>query len=512
MTDTGAVFRSDGSTPSERYLAKLCDHTFLNLWSYPNVYVDKRKNGKGDGKELCDLLVVCGDHIIIFSDKTIWWQDREDILLSWKRWFNRSIHHSARQIRKAERWIERMPDRIYLDKSCTKPFPLKLPPPDRRKTHGIIVALGAGEACKTFFGGGTGSLMINPAIKGEQHLNNENVVPFAIGDIDPDGPFIHVLDDATLDIVMGELDTITDFTSYLTKKAEFIRSGHLLSAGGEDDLVAYYQVHTDPQGQHDFTRPDGLPLREHDVLTIAAGHYEHLQLNAQYVAKKIADRQSYVWDELIQTFTKHMIAGTSIAIEGKPFVLSEAEEAVRYMALVPRFTRRLLGKSILEVYEKGRDKPRYTRSFLPGSFSGDPATGFFFMTLAVPDEELHDGYEQYRAARRRMSETYALSLLERYPSLKRIVGIATEPATGRGSSEDIILIEGVQWTPELRTDLAGRRELFNIMRDGSMIEQPMDEWEYPSLTSEQTAAERRLIRTMNRKQRRAMNAQRRRQR
>jgi hypothetical protein len=51
------------------------------------------------------------------------------------------------------------------------------------------------------------------------------------------------------------------------------------------------------------------------------------------------------------------------------------EEAVRYMALVPRFTRRLLGKSILEVYEKGRDKPRFTRSFLPGNFSADGETG-----------------------------------------------------------------------------------------------------------------------------------------
>jgi hypothetical protein len=56
MTDPEVVVRSEGSTPSERYLAKLCDHSFLNLWSYPNVFIDKRKGGKGDGKELCDLL------------------------------------------------------------------------------------------------------------------------------------------------------------------------------------------------------------------------------------------------------------------------------------------------------------------------------------------------------------------------------------------------------------------------------------------------------------------------
>ena len=213
--DPEVIDRSKGSTPSERYLAKLCDHTFLNLWSYPNVYADKRRGGKGDGKELCDLLVVCGDHVLIFSDKTITWQDG-DLLLSWKRWFNRAIHHSARQIRKAERWIEQMPEKIYLDKGCTKPLPLKLPPVERRKVHGIIVALGAAEACKAFFGEGIGSLMIVPEIRGKQHLESDEILPFAIGDIDPDGPFIHVLDEATLDVVMRELDTITDFTAYLT--------------------------------------------------------------------------------------------------------------------------------------------------------------------------------------------------------------------------------------------------------------------------------------------------------
>lgn len=51
-----AIHRSRGSTASERLLADLGEHAFLNLWSYPNLFYDKKKNGKGDGKELCDLL------------------------------------------------------------------------------------------------------------------------------------------------------------------------------------------------------------------------------------------------------------------------------------------------------------------------------------------------------------------------------------------------------------------------------------------------------------------------
>jgi hypothetical protein len=398
-----------------------------------------------------------------------------------------------------------MPGKIYLDKGCTKPFPFKLPPLERRKVHGIIVALGAGEACKAFFGEGIGSLMISPEIKGEQHLKGEMIAPFAVGDIDPDGPFIHVLDDATLDIVMGELDTVTDFTAYLTKKVELIRSGKLLSAGGEEDLVAYYLVRMNPQGQHDFTRPDGQPLGQGEFLHIATGQYEQLQNDPQYIAKRDADRQSYVWDDLIKTFTGHMIAGTSIAVDGQPFVLSDSEEAVRHMALVPRFTRRLLGKSIVEVYEKGRNKPRYTRSFLPGNLSADEETGFFFMTLAVPERGLPDGYDQYRTARRRMLEVHALSLLEKYPVLKRVVGIATEPATKGGSSEDVIFVRDIQWTPRLRTDLAQGKALYGIMQD-KMIEQHMDEWEYPPVEPYPPHPKSPAPPGMNRKQRRAIES------
>ena len=35
-----AVVRAVGTTPSERYLVKLAEDSFLDLWSYPNVYRD----------------------------------------------------------------------------------------------------------------------------------------------------------------------------------------------------------------------------------------------------------------------------------------------------------------------------------------------------------------------------------------------------------------------------------------------------------------------------------------
>ena len=62
--------RSEGTTASERYLVRLASHSFLSMWSYANPYTDEgRSKAKGDGKELCDLLVVFGNDIFIFSDK-----------------------------------------------------------------------------------------------------------------------------------------------------------------------------------------------------------------------------------------------------------------------------------------------------------------------------------------------------------------------------------------------------------------------------------------------------------
>jgi hypothetical protein len=51
------VARNEGITPDERYLKRLCDRSFLSLWRYVGLYRNQKSDGKGDGKELCDLLV-----------------------------------------------------------------------------------------------------------------------------------------------------------------------------------------------------------------------------------------------------------------------------------------------------------------------------------------------------------------------------------------------------------------------------------------------------------------------
>jgi hypothetical protein len=93
------IVRRDGYTDAERYLKRLCDRSFLSLWTYSSVFRDQGQTDKqGDGKEVCDLLVVFKEHIIIFSDKDCEFPDTGNLKLDWNRWFKRAIHGSAKQI------------------------------------------------------------------------------------------------------------------------------------------------------------------------------------------------------------------------------------------------------------------------------------------------------------------------------------------------------------------------------------------------------------------------------
>jgi len=122
------------------------------MWSYPAVYRDQgRKNGKGDGKELCDLLVVFDNHVIIFSDKDCCFKSG-DLDIAWPRWFRKAVMKSAGQWG-AQRWIRDYPNLIFLDRGCSQPFPVSFPDPDKAIFHRIVVAHDAARACEQVLGG-----------------------------------------------------------------------------------------------------------------------------------------------------------------------------------------------------------------------------------------------------------------------------------------------------------------------------------------------------------------------
>jgi hypothetical protein len=165
------VFRARGSTKTEKLLADLGEHAFLNLWSYSNLFYDKKQGGLGDGKELCDMLVVCGDDVIIFSDKHIKYQDDKPVEMAWPRFYRKAIEGAVKQINGAHNWMARYPDKIFTDPACTQRLPIELPPAETRRVHGVVVATGVHAAIQDYAKDDSGSFMIRPSLKGSQAID-----------------------------------------------------------------------------------------------------------------------------------------------------------------------------------------------------------------------------------------------------------------------------------------------------------------------------------------------------
>ena len=94
MRNSAPISRPEGVTATERYLKRLCDQTFLSLWSYSGVYRDQRST-RQQGNEVCDLLVVFDDDLIIFSDKACAFPESGSLEQDWARWFRKAIKKSA---------------------------------------------------------------------------------------------------------------------------------------------------------------------------------------------------------------------------------------------------------------------------------------------------------------------------------------------------------------------------------------------------------------------------------
>lgn len=455
MAHASPVTRSDGTTDAERYLKKLCDRSFLSLWSYPGVYRDQGPGGKvGEGKEVCDLLVVFENHILIFSDKDCAFPDTGNLDLDWSRWYRRAIEKSAAQVWGAERWIKSYPHRLFLDRSCTEPFPIDLPDPATATFHRIVVAHDASRRCQREFGG-SGSLIIEPDIISAMHCASrvDGGKPFAIGQIDLAQGFVHVLDDTSLNIVMRSLDTITDFVSYLSKKEEFIANGRLGWAAGEDDLLAYYLRHTNRAGEHDFLLPSGR-----NILVVDEGLWSAFERHPQRLAQVKADEISYAWDALIEAFAGHAFAQTQYFTTHPD--LRDQERILRFLARETRTRRRMLARLIHELIAQTPDKNMKAVRVVQPSHPGDPY--YAFLLLSHPEGV---PYEEYREVRRTLLHTYCLATKLKWPNAEDIVGIATETGMDESRSEDAVYWDARVWTEDERADAERVVTEMGLLRD-----------------------------------------------
>jgi hypothetical protein len=402
------INKSEGASASERFLINLCDKTFLKLWAYPNPF-------KCDQKELCDLLVVFENHVFIFFDRESRKFDNpaKDISVQWNRWEKEVIQKQLRTAAGAKHYILSNKDKIYLDQKNEILFPITIPDKDL-VIHKIVVAHGAKEACEDFSEDNiSGSL----AISYGENASQTPAFPFMVH-LDNNEP-VHIFDSHNLEIILGELDTVFDFMSYLEAKEAAINKYDFLMYAGEEDLLAHYFSNFDKAKSKHYI---GTKDKKINAMFIPEGEWEGFINSGPYMRRKEANKESYLWDNIIQKTSKFALDGELLGDSD----VFHTKSPVHEMAKESRAFRRILSKAMAEAirnFPEEASKTGMTRH-LRFMLSQQENKGFVFLQLHAPEKKKNDG--EYRSVRRNMLELACGATKNKFPELEKIIGIVID--------------------------------------------------------------------------------------
>lgn len=350
-------------TRSEKFVYNICNKTFLSLWSFPNPLGKK-------GKELCDVLVICEPDIIIFSVKEINIKGSDKVAV--KRWKQRAIDESVKQIYGAERYLNSTNNIILKDKKTN----IELNKEKKWRIHRIAVCFGRGEN-----------------------------LPLAFGDFGKG--FVHVFDEKSFQIVLVELDTIRDFLDYLTKKELLVKSNKKLFLMGEEDLLGFYLS-------------NGLSFPEDaDTIIFHDDIWKGLQNDKDYKKYKEDIKVSYQWDKIINILIDDYRDNKLV----KETSRDDLELTLRDMSRENRQSRKILSEKFLDFigyYGEPKSTARFIKSL------ENPELIYLFLLGELKD----------RDHRVKELHLRSLVVRYINKDCKRVVGIATEPYTQKGFSLD----------------------------------------------------------------------------
>lgn len=436
-----AIYQAHGVTQGEHRLGQMLKASFLDYWTI----INPTKIAGSKKTELCDALVVCGEYLLVFQHKQIGLTLGAAPNTGWEKWARKSFGDATKQLLGARKILANPQPRVFLDPKCEHPIHLKIPTWNPSRCF-LIAAVGDNaEAANAWFGNQETTFCVCSS-KGEidqplpEHFRDVAFLPQ--GDVGSD--FVHVFEDRSLALLLQELDTVVDFCNYLEKRQEFFRRQKRLMATSEAELLWLYSRRTGPDGTHDFILPE--EYLGYDQLLLDHGSWDDFCETQDWKAKKKADATSYLWDRLIQRFTKNKLAGTGI--HWGPEGGAQHEGGIRYLALEPRFMRRYLSNRLLEAFEKC-PKDEMNRSLIPGT-AAHIGSGATYVILQFPAPRACD-YDRYRRTRRQLLREHIWAAKVRWPSAETIVGIAFEPPkhfNNELSSEDMLLVEPDYWTAE----------------------------------------------------------------
>lgn len=439
-----------GVTDSERYLGVLARKAFLSFWSFQNPFTDE-----SGSRELCDLLVVFGNDVIIFSDKYCNFSNKHNVEVSWPRWFKSAIEKSAKQLAGAQSFIEHYPSRIFLDPACKQPLPVPLPSKENLRIHLVAVTRGSAPAGERYWGNGSsGSLVINTMLHEEDHKTK----PFMVGWPLKKRLFIHVLDELTLDVLLGELDTAPDLIEYLRKKEDYLSTpGVNFFICGEEELLTTYLLSGANKADTGFSFP--VTPEDKKLVILTEGDWSNFRASDAYIDWKKIVANSYLWDDLIEHQTSHIKNSTAQVLKYPGNTSSDVhahEEVLRAMAQEGRIGRIKLSEQLKDVLTRNLTEDIFSKTIVLPS---QPGRAYVLMVLRRDRSIKEDDYRQLRSS---SLVGYCRAARIRFSGIHEVVGIATEQLDFHLATQDFTLM---QFTSPLSKE-EKRKELASLRRLG----------------------------------------------
>lgn len=341
----------------EDFVNRIAFNYFIEHWCYPSP-----KDENGDKKEICDLLILFSDSLIIISVKNYKFKD------FYSRYFRRTIDKAVKQIYGAERKLFNNDREIFIKHPKRKIE--RFPKEKIKNIHRVIINLGEGVRFYPF----------NKETKNEK--------------------FITLLDKEAFQTIIQELDTIPDFLEYLRKREElfsdktvtilpaeendfpaetakqffeyaqqqFNPTEHqsILISGTEHDLLAHYL-------KNQRTFPEYIKSREYNGMLVQLdGNWEDYNQRKQVKTKRNLDKNSYFLDELVKREILTNIDENSIEL---------ATEIMSFN----RFNRRVISNNFLQFFDTYKNAKG---NFLARRYADFDGTGivFAFYPQEMPQE------------------------------------------------------------------------------------------------------------------------------
>jgi len=419
---------SNGYTETEKFLSDLCKRTFLKLWAYTNPH-------KSDKKEFCDVVAIFENHMFIFFDRNNKLENLsnltdEEIVIKWKRWLKNVIKKQINTANGAERYIKNG-GILYSDINLSSEIPIKY---DLQNLviHKIVIAHGAKDACLAYSKDNINGSLAIKYYDSEYSQHVESVFPnitFPFQITLNKNNIVHVFDSHNLEILLGELDTFRDFTDYIVEKEYSIKNSLSFVYCGEEDLLALYFENYDEKEKRHFIYDEKYNM----TLIVEGGWNGFIQKDA-YKRKKEANKQSYLWDSLLDEFIGFALTGE---LKGNANVF-DYNNGIYEMAKESRFVRRVFSKGIIDAMDNFPIIPLPIYRTLRTIQSDSTSTIYLFLQYFYDKNEYDENYAT--EMRRYSLEIACAAAIEKYPNYEKVIGIGMfAPKFYPNTTKDIIL-------------------------------------------------------------------------